>query len=287
MTVIFATCRHKPALTPSDELVAAHLRSQGVTVTAAAWDSLVPANIGDATVCVRSTWDYHTRVEEFRAWIAALGEHDVTVINPAETLRWNMDKEYLAWLDAHGVPIPETRWIAPGSSINVRELLREAGWERAVLKPRVSATAFGTHLVSAGTVLDDDQLRALGNSGALLQAFVPEIQSGGEMSLVFIDGGFSHAVIKRPSSSDFRVQHEFGGTAAPATATRALHDFGSRVLAAIPQPWTYARVDVVATGDGPLLMELELIEPDLFFTFDPDGAGRLGNALLRAGGRHD
>ena len=162
VTVIFATCRHKPSLTPSDELVAAHLRAQGAAVTAAPWDSLVPASIGDASVCLRSTWDYHTRVDEFRAWIAMLGEHHVTVINPVETLHWNMDKEYLGWLEARGVRIPETRWIAPGSSIDVRALLREAGWERAVLKPRVSATAYGTHLVGAGTVLHDDQLSALG-----------------------------------------------------------------------------------------------------------------------------
>lgn len=283
MTVIFATCRHKPALTPSDELVAACLRSKGVSVTAAPWDSLAPAHLGVANVCVRSTWDYHTRVDEFRDWIRTLGEHRVTVINPVETLLWNMDKEYLGWLEGHGAAIPETRWIAPGSSIDVRALLREAGWERAVLKPRVSATAYGTHLVDAGTVLDDEQRRALGQSGALLQAFVPEIQSGGEMSLVFIDGEFSHAVIKRPSSGDFRVQHEFGGTAVPATASGALRDFGSRVLADIPVPWTYARVDVVAARSGLVLMELELIEPDLFFAPGNDGARRLADALRRQG----
>ena len=158
VTVIFATCRHKPALTPSDELVAAHLRSQGVAVTAAPWDSLVPAGIGDATVCLRSTWDYHTRVDEFRAWVAALGEHHVTVVNPVETVLWNMDKEYLGWLEARGIAIPETRWIAPGMQHRrAARCSRHAGWERAVLKPRVSATAYGTHLVGAATVLDDEQ----------------------------------------------------------------------------------------------------------------------------------
>ncbi len=287
MTIIFATCRHKPALTPSDELVAAQLRARGVSVTAAPWDSVVPAQLDEVTVCLRSTWDYHTRSEEFRRWIMALRAHGVRVVNPAETVLWNMDKECLGWLEARGITIPETRWIPPGSIVDVHALLREAGWERAVLKPRVSATAYGTHLVGPGTVLGDEQLLALRSGGALLQAFVPEIQSAGEMSLVFIDGAFSHAVIKRPSSGDFRVQHEFGGTADLADATDASRDFGSRVLAAIPVVWAYARVDVVVTGLGPLLMELELIEPDLFFTFHPDGASRLGNALLRAGGRHD
>ncbi len=279
VTVILATCRQHPALSASDELLADHLRSHGLTVDAAPWDDLVPVEIRDAIVCLRSTWDYHIRSDEFRAWINMMRECEVSVVNPAETVLWNMDKGYLAWLERRGVAIPETRWIAPSSPIELQSLLENSGWNRAVLKPRVSATAYGTHLVTADTVLDPDQQRALSRSGALLQAFVPEIQSVGEASLMFIDGAFSHAVSKRPSAGDFRVQHEFGGTVGPAAASEPLRDFGSRVLDAIPVPWTYARVDVVDAPEGPVLMELELIEPDLFFSFGTDGARRLAEAL--------
>lgn len=277
--VALATCRKQTSLTASDELLAVGLRSHGVLVTAAPWDTLDPAALAGTIMCLRSTWDYHVRSDEFRAWIESLRAHDVTVVNPVATVLWNMDKEYLGWLEA--LAIPETRWIAPGSGIAPRELLADAGWERAVLKPRVSATAYGTHLLTADTSLDDEQQRALARSGALLQAFVPEIQLGGEMSLVFIDGAFSHAVRKRPKRGDFRVQHEFGGTAEPADAQVTLREFGSRVLHTIPVPWVYARVDVVDTARGPMLMELELIEPDLFFMPGGDGAERLAAALCR------
>lgn len=281
MTIILATCRHHPSLSASDELLAAHLRSHGVTVAAAPWDSLVPAELDDAIVCLRSTWDYHTRSDEFRLWISGLRACDVTVVNPAETVLWNMDKGYLGWLEARGIAVPATRWIAPGAAIELPALLAASGWERAVLKPRVSATAYGTHLVTATTVLDADEQRALSRNGALLQAFVPEIQSAGETSLMFIDGRFSHAVSKRPSAGDFRVQHEFGGTVGATDASRSLRAFGAQVLDTVPVPWTYARVDVVATARGAVLMELELIEPDLFLTFGNDGARRLGDALRR------
>ena len=276
---MLATCRKHPALSESDELLALQLRSRGVDVVVAPWDDILPSALRGVTVCLRSTWDYHTRSDEFGAWIRALREHGITVINPAETVLWNMDKGYLGWLEARGIPIPDTRWIAPGGAIDLVVLLASAGWERAVLKPRISATAYGTHLVTPATQLEPGERDALSRNGALLQAFVPEIQTGGETSLIFIDGSFSHAVSKRPSAGDFRVQHEFGGTVGAAHAGPVLRQFGTRVLDAIPCPWTYARVDLVDTALGPLLMELELIEPDLFLVLGGDGAARLADAL--------
>jgi glutathione synthase/RimK-type ligase-like ATP-grasp enzyme len=155
-----------------------------------------------------------------------------------------------------------------------------AGWgvDRAVLKPRVSATAFGTHVVTPGREVGDGDWAPLERSGCLVQSFVPEIESGGEVSLVYLDGHFSHAVLKRPKAGDFRVQKDFGGSLEPTTATEELVAFGGRVLAAAARPWIYARVDLVGTDAGPVLMELELIEPDLFLT--PPAAERLAAALI-------
>lgn len=277
--VLLATSRKHPEPTASDALLAAQLRSRGVDVMASPWDDVTASTLGGTVVCLRSTWDYHRRSDEFRSWIMALAAHDVRLINPAATVLWNMDKEYLGWLAARGIAMPATHWVAPGDPVELPRLLAAAGWQRAVLKPRISATAWGTHLVTASSTLDDAERERLSRAGALLQAFVPEIQSAGETSLIFIDGGFSHAVIKRPSPGDFRVQHEFGGTAEATIAAAPLREFGSRVLAAVPGPWSYARVDVVDTAAGPLLMELELIEPDLFLGLGGDGAERLADVL--------
>ncbi len=276
MRVVLATCRPKPALTPGDALLAEALRRLGAAVTAAPWDSVDPAR-EDGVVCLRSTWDYHLRWHEFRTWVRGFRTGG-RLWNPSATVLWNADKTYLRDLAAAGVALPRTAWFEPGTRPPVESLLEEWKVDRAVVKPRVSATAFGTHVVRRGHALGAGDWAPLERSGSLLQAFVPEIQSRGEVSLVFLGGTFSHAVLKRPVAGDFRVQADFGGTLAAATPAEALVAFGEAALAAAGRPWVYARVDVVETEAGPVLMELELIEPDLFLT--PAAAARLAEELL-------
>jgi len=192
---------------------------------------------------------------------------------------WNADKAYLRELAGAGLPLPRTRWFAPGERPDCEALLREWGAARGVLKPRISATAYGTHLVTPGARWSDEAWGPLETHGSLFQAFVPEIETDGEVSLIFVDGGFSHAVRKRAAPGDFRVQSDFGGSWEQISTPRALRAFGARVLATASRPWVYARVDVVEAARGPLLMELELIEPQLFLT--EAAAARLAEALKR------
>jgi hypothetical protein len=281
--IVLATCRSKPALTSSDALLAAELERAGATVVAAPWDAVPPTGDDPVTVCLRSTWDYHHRWSEFRAWIAGFTGPDRRLWNPAETVLWNADKLYLRELEAAGIALPRTRWFEPGEHPDCDAVLRNWKLSRAVLKPRISATAFGTYLVSSGQALSDEEWKPLEASGGLIQAFVPEVEWQGEISLVFMDGGLSHAVRKRPAGGDFRVQRDFGGTLEAVTPPRRILDFGDTVLAAVSRPWLYARVDLVETERGPVLMELELIEPDLFLT--PAAAAWLAAALLARAGR--
>ncbi len=277
MNIALATCRPKPALTPRDALLAAALERAGAVVVAAPWDAIEPAADEQDLVCLRSTWDYHLRWPEFRQWAAGFGS-GARLWNPAATILWNADKRYLRDLADAGVALPRTHWFEPGERPDVDSALREWGVLRGVLKPRVSATAFGTHVVAAGSELDEAEWAPLQRWGSLLQAFVPEIESRGEISLVYLDQEYSHAVLKRPRAGDFRVQTDFGGTLEPLAPTAEVVAFGDRVLAAVRHPWLYARVDLVETEHGPVLMELELIEPDLFLT--PEAAVRMARGLL-------
>jgi hypothetical protein len=283
MRIVLATCRSKPALTPSDALLAAELERAGATVVAVPWDTVTPAGEYPVTVCLRSTWDYHRRWTEFRAWVAGFDDRHAGLWNPGETVLWNADKLYLRDLGAAGIALLRTRWFGPGERPDCDAVLREWKLTRAVLKQRISATAFGTYLISDGRTLSEDVWMPLGPSGGLIQAFVPEVESRGEISLVHVDGGFSHAVRKRPAGGDFRVQGDFGGSVEEVTPSRSIRDFGGTVLAAFSRPWLYARVDLVETDRGPMLMELELIEPDLFLT--PAAAARLAAALLARAGK--
>ena len=195
-----------------------------------------------------------------------------------------MDKIYLRDLADRGVALPPTRWTEPGEPLDVNGFLAETGVAVVVVKPRVSATAWGTLLLESAAEFKGADVAPLLSSGAVIQAFVPEIRARGELSLVYVDGRFGHAVRKRPSAGDFRVQSEFGGSIEFCEVGDEERAFGEAVLAAASYPWLYARVDFVQTANGPVLMELELIEPSLFFELAPgrESAVALAEAILRS-----
>jgi len=158
------------------------------------------------------------------------------------------------------------------------------GWREAVIKPAVSASAFGTWRSSTETAFrDQSRLEQLLSAGdVMVQPLLSEVGDAGEWSLVFLGGSFSHAVLKRPAAGDYRVQWEFGGSAVSAAPARRLIADAGRVLAAVPGDALYARVDGVEREGRLVLMELELIEPHLFLGWDDGAAGRLAEALRAA-----
>ena len=282
MTVIFATCDHEPLVAPDDEPLAAALRARGVDVTPMPWTEIDPYAVLDVPpVLLRSTWDYHRVPTMFQAWLQSLEESGRTVWNDAHVARGNVDKVYLRQFEAYGVAIPGTAWLEHVDNAAIAHVLADRNWERAVLKPRIAATAYGTHLVSPGTACSSADLAPSRATGALLQQFVPEIEDRGELSFVYLDATFSHAVSKRAKPGDFRVQKDFGGSVEAITPSPGLLAFTDRVMSYVTAPTLYARVDIVETMHGPVLMELELIEPELYFTIVPSAADTLASAVLR------
>lgn len=281
MTVLFATCEHQPEPTADDQILAAALAPLGIAVDSVPWTAIDPYAVVDAPpIVIRSTWDYHRLPTMFRVWLQALKESSRIVWNDPAIALGNIDKIYLQQLESTGIAIPKTRWIDRPDVDSIRDAMQTEGWSTAVLKPRIAATAYGTFLVTPDTDLGAVDLAPARASGALLQEFIPEIATDGETSLVYCDGVFSHAVIKHAKNGDFRVQKDFGGSVTLTSPSPALLDFGNRVVKTIPQPCLYARVDLVLAARGPLLMELELVEPELYFSAAPDAAATFAMAIL-------
>lgn len=279
--IAFVTYRGLPQLWPGDQLAAAELARHGVRVVPAAWDDESVDWAGFDAVVVRSTWDYWTRVDEFASWIDARSVDGTALWNPARLLRWNLDKTYLRDLEARGVPTVPTSWPEPGDTL--AGVMADRGWTRAVVKPRVSGNGAGTWIVDVPpTARDEEALaRTIESAGAMVQPFVAEVADPGEWSLIFLGGSFSHAVIKRPGTGEFRVQQEHGGSAQLATAPRRLVEAAERVLAEVDEPWLYARVDGCDVDGRFLLMELEMLEPSLFLDLHPAAPFRFA-ASIRA-----
>jgi glutathione synthase/RimK-type ligase-like ATP-grasp enzyme len=277
------TCARLPEGAPDDQPIAHHLRGSGISAEFVVWDNpaLRPADLD--LLVVRSVWDYHLRLPEFAAWLDGVERSGVPLHNPIDVVRWNMNKRYLRDLQEGGAVIVPTVWVEQVTSTTLAALLDDAGWDHAVIKPTVSASAHETwttqrdlaaeHQARFDALLHDHML--------MVQPFIPEIQSAGEWSIIFIDGAFSHAVIKRPQPGDFRTQTEFGALIEAVEPPPGLIAQAKAMLAQVDHPILYARVDGVERDDQFMLMELELIEPHLFLATAPGASERLAADIAR------
>jgi glutathione synthase/RimK-type ligase-like ATP-grasp enzyme len=280
LKIALATGAAWAGLTPDDRLLADELARRGAGTTAAVWDA--PDVRWDAfdAIVIRSCWDYHLRPQAFLDWASSLDAGETSLWNPARLVRTNAHKSYLRGLEAAGVPLLPTAWLERGARPDLGRLLADRGWTRAVVKPAVSASAHRTALVERDAAPHAvDALLAAGD--VLVQEFAPELTRAGEWSFVFLDGRYSHAVLKRPAAGDYRVQVEWGGSEQPQTAAPALVAQAERIVAHVEGPWLYARVDGIERAGRLVLMELELIEPQLFLGAHTGAAARLAEAVLR------
>ena len=225
-------------------------------------------------------WGYHL---DYGRWLALLDRAEAEawpLVNPPALLRWNGDKAYLAELADRGVSTVPTMAVEACCDADLEEARRRFESEWLVIKPPVSASAMGAHRLGPNDDLPPDSQRR----PMIVQPLIEEIARTGEFSLMLFDGQFSHAVVKRPRSGDFRVQELHGGETLPCPIPPAgAVRLAQQALEAAPATATYARVDIVPDDDGELrIMELELIEPSLFLDHAPDGGAAFTRSVLAA-----
>ncbi len=284
-SVALVTYDARTEVTDDDRLFVDALSARGVSVHAVSWpDPAAQWSSFDAVV-VRSPWDYFLRAHEFHQWLDRLERERIPVHNDVRILRWNADKSYLRDVGARGVPVIPTRWLAAGATASLAELRRETGWSELVVKPTVSGGAHRTWRAAPGAESDDEVrlVEMVAEGAVMVQPLIAEIELEGEWSLVFFAGRYSHAVLKRPGTGDFRVQREHGGTLEAAEPAASVIAAAARTIGAIPfgeGPPLYARVDGCIVDGELLLMELEVLEPELFLRCAAESADRLADALL-------
>ncbi len=275
----FVTSSRMPKPDPETHLLMAELEKLGAHAAAVHWDADLDWSIFDL-VLIRTTWDYFERLDEFLTWVHAV-EGVTRLRNSAAIIEWNAHKSYLLELAEAGVRIVPTILLRHGEVRDVEAVLAQSGFEEVVVKPAVSAGAVGTLREGVRESRTRLHIRHLLSRGdVLIQPFVPSIISEGESSLVFFNGDFSHAISKRPAPGDFRVQDNHGGTVHHLDPTSAELDLASAAIACAPELPLYARVDLVNMNNAPAVMELEIIEPELFLPHSPDAAARFAGLLI-------
>ncbi len=284
LDVALATCLELPEPDVDLEPLLGALRAAGFTTEALAWDD-PRADFAQARVTLlRSTWNYAEQPAAFLAWVERTSA--VTSLwNPAATVRWNVHKRYLLDLEARGVPVVPTRLVKQGDETPLAELAAARGWTDVVVKPAVSAGSRGTLRVrtdAASRAGGEAHLRALvASEDALVQPFLPSVEGHGERAIVTVEGVPTHAVRKSPR---FLGDPESVSAAVPIEPDEGA--LAARALSAAPGPVMYGRVDVARGPDGaPCVMELELLEPSLFFAQSPRALSAYVAAVARRLGR--
>jgi hypothetical protein len=281
--IALATSSKHPDLAADERLLLQPLAELSLDAEPAIWDDPTRNWSSFDAVVLRCCWDYHLKIEAFLRWITQLERSTIPLWNSAPRVRWNANKSYLRDLDAQGIPIVPTLWAEAGEPVRLGQRLRELGWTKAVIKPRVSATAYRTHLITP----DDaelvqtlfDELRS--GPGVMVQKFMDNIIAQGEWSLIFFGGEFSHAVLKTPRAGEFRVQNDFGGSERPSDPPVQVLQAATRIVR-IVEPTLYARVDGVVDDGQFRLMELELIEPVLFLAAHSKAPAAFARAIAQA-----
>lgn len=259
--IALASCAVLPEADPDEAPLLAALQDRGVKAEILAWDDPTARFERARLTIIRSTWNYHRTPARFARWVRDVAAR-VPLFNPAEVVLWNMHKRYLLELSARGVPVLPTQLVAHDSQRSLAAIKRDRGWPEVVIKPAVSAGSRATRRFAAHEVAEAEaHLAAItAREDALVQPYIAQIERRGERSLVWIDGEITHALRKAP-----RFDGDSEGITLAEDVTDEELALAHRAIEALAKPVFYARIDLVTGDAGPLLMELELIEPSLYF----------------------
>lgn len=266
-----------------DQLLLKELHQEGLHAKILNWrDDL--SNSSSHAYLFRSTWGYYTQLSEFKKLLSQLSKTSSMVWNSLDLIRWNLSKKYLFELAKAHVPIIPSKKIMLHPEIFLDQLWDDFESDSLVVKPMIGA---GSHLIfkidsHLSPTENMKNLSGLFHREVIVQRFMPSVLQEGEFSLVFIDGEFSHCIQKRPENLDFRCHEKFGASANLSSCPPAALHQARKILKLLPEESLYARIDFIRNDSHHFsLLELELIEPDLFFRLAPSAAQILAQALSK------
>lgn len=281
MKIALLTCQRLPDLTTADQLLIPELAKHNIVAEAVIWDH-PDVNWTDFDYLIfRNTWDYYEKEKEFNAWLQTINNLGIKTLNSIEIIEQNKHKFYLQELQNQNIAIIPTVFIEKTKDLNLAEII-PSHWKKAVVKPAFSA---GSYLTQVFEIADIDtintQYREIAlEKDLLLQEFKPEIETEGETSLIFFNKKFSHAVNKKPKAGDFRIQVQFGGKYAAVSPSPEIIQQAQIIVNTFPNQLLYARVDGLIINNNIQLMEVECIEPDLYFNYSEDSLQRFVKSIL-------
>lgn len=229
----------------------------------------------------RSTWDYFDQFSNFRNWLELVKEQ-CYLINPYEQINWNLDKHYLLDLQKLDLPIVESVFVSKKTQLNLETISKSKNWKDIVIKPTISGAARHTYHLKNDEIkkFQDKWLSLTNNEDFMVQEFQKNILSSGEIAVMIFGGEYSHSVLKKAKKGDFRVQDDFGGSVEKINPSLEIIELAEKTVKSLKTMPLYARVDIILDNDSsPVISELELIEPELWFRFKEESAYKLAEIV--------
>lgn len=292
MNIAILTCAEMPDMLPYDIEVVKQLKEKGVETSVFIWDELLkftPDVLKNYDyVLIRSIWDYYRKVEKFNKLLDFLDASGISVLNPIDIVRWNMDKKYLLELHNEGYSIIPTIFNF-GEDTDSFKIAVSKGWKKMILKPMISAGSYHTFVIEPdekerfNKLIDNYYI----NRPYMLQEFIPEI-SQGEISTITLtnpvnqkNGEFSYSVTKVPKKGDYRVQINYGGEYSIGEVDPIIKNISKQITKRFGNKLLYQRLDGLWRNGKFLIMEIELIEPDLYLNHSKDALNYWVNTLCK------
>ncbi|MCW8091084.1 ATP-grasp domain-containing protein [Alteromonas sp. ASW11-130] len=279
----FLSTDHLEGFFVYDELLIAPFAQAGWHVDTISWHRRDINWDAYEAVIVRSTWDYQQHPEAFLKTLNEIDKSRAKLENTFTLQRWNLHKTYLKDLQKHGSMVVPTRWLSCFEKDKIEAQFRHWNTDYLIIKPTLSANADDTFKLSLAELNAkcDELMKIFANRQLMVQPFLDNIEKEGEYSLFYFNGNYSHAILKRPASGDFRVQEEHGGQLAVCSPNDDMLGAAEQALNAMPDTALYARVDLIRYEETWAIMELELIEPSLYFTLDAQSPQRFVEAFTQ------
>lgn len=278
--IALLTCDRFPDLYDTDQKLIPLLNSFGYHVKAEIWDNPAVDWCQYDVLIFRNTWDYYLKIDAFNVWLDFINEAGIRSFNPVSVIQWNKHKFYLREFQSIGIPVIPSIFVTSTEDLDIAKILPE-DWQQVIIKPAVSAGSHLTTLFDAkeAATVSENYRNTANKQDLILQKFIPQIQSAGEISLLYFDKKFSHAVRKTPKAGDFRIQSMFGGKYEAYLPSDSLLSVAQKIVDFIGDDLLYARVDGILIDGVFHLMELELIEPDLYLDYVENGSGKFADTI--------
>lgn len=272
-----------PTAENEDDTLLNYLQTKNLSIEKVIWNDPKVQWENYQLAILKSPWDYFDLITDFYAWLGMLKAKGIKLLNPIDIVKWNADKHYLHDIEKSGLKVTQSIYLSKGESVNLTNYFKVFNADQFILKPCISGgskNTFKVNLANADEInIKLEQL--LADEGFILQPFLNEIENDGEWSFLFFGGKFSHALLKKAKSGDFRVQHSFGGSIHPQQPEKHLIEEAQKYVDLFAKDCLYARVDGALVNNELILMELELIEPFLFFNTNEKALDNYYEALMK------